>query len=83
MSKKPAKHDQLSLTLRFAAGLYLVYTAWKLREAVTENFLFLAAVIVFVIAGAFIVGHAALRLIKGEYDQPGAEETEETEESNE
>ena len=80
MSKKPAKHDQLSLTLRFAAGLYLVYTAWKLREAVTENFLFLAAVIVFGIGGALIAAHAAWRLLKGLYAKPGEEEVEESEE---
>ena len=79
MSKKPAKHDQLSLTLRFAAGLYLVYTAWKLREAVTENFLFLAAVIVFGIAGAVITAHAAWRLLKGLYAKPGEEEETEEE----
>ena len=79
MSKKPAKHDQLSLTLRFAAGLYLVYTAWKLREAVTENFLFLAAVIVFGIGGALIAAHAAWRLYKGLYAKPGEEEETEEE----
>ena len=79
MSKKPAKHDQLSLTLRIAAGLYLVYTAWKLREAVTENFLFLAAVIVFGIAGAVIAAHAAWRLLKGLYPKPGEEEETEEE----
>ena len=83
MSKKPAKHDQLSLTLRLAAGGYLLYSAWKIRGAVAENPFFLVAIIVFIIAGAFIVGHAALRLIKGQYDQPGAEDAEETEESNE
>ena len=83
MSKKPAKHDQLSLTLRLVAGAYLLYSAWKIRGAVAENPFFLVAIIVFIIAGAFIVGHAALRLIKGQYDQPGAEDAEETEESNE
>ena len=77
MSKEPAKHDQLSLTLRIAAGAYLLYSAWKLREAIAEKPLFLIAIILFVIAGAFIAGHAALRLIKGQYDKPGEEvETE-------
>ena len=82
MSKKPAKHDQLSLTLRLVAGAYLLYSAWKIRGAVAENPFFLVAIIVFVIAGAFIVGHAALRLIKGQYAKPGdSTETEpETEE---
>ena len=83
MSNQPAKHDQLSLTLRLAAGGYLLYSAWKIRGAVAENPFFLVAIIVFIIAGAFIVGHAALRLIKGQYAKPGEEETEETEESNE
>ena len=81
MSKTPAKHDQLSLTLRIAAGAYLLYSAWKLREAIVEKPLFLVFIVLFVIAGAFIAGHAAWRLIKGEYDQPGEEdESEETEE---
>ena len=81
MSKEPAKHDQLSLTLRIAAGAYLLYSAWKLREAIVEKPLFLVFIVLFVIAGAFIAGHAAWRLIKGQYDQPGEEdESEETEE---
>ena len=81
MSKTPAKHDQLSLTLRIASGLYLLYSAWKLREAIAEKPVFLVFIVLFVIAGAFIAGHAAWRLIKGQYDQPGEEdESEETEE---
>ena len=81
MSKEPAKHDQLSLTLRIAAGGYLLYSAWKLRDAIAEKPLFLIFIVLFVIAGAFIAGHAALRLIKGQYDQPDVEEeTEEAEE---
>ena len=73
MSKAPETHDQLSLTLRIAVGLYLLYSAWKLREAIAEKPFFLIATI----AGAFIAGHAALRLITGQYDKPGEEETEE------
>ena len=83
MSKTPAKHDQLSLTLRIAAGGYLLYSAWKLREAIAEKPLFLIFIILFVVAGAFIAGHAALRLIKGQYDQPGEEETEESDAKSE
>ena len=83
MTKEPTKHDQLSLTLRIAAGLYLLYSAWKLREAIAEKPVFLVFIVLFVIAGAFIAGHAAWRLIKGQYDQPGAEETEESEAESE
>ena len=81
MSKTPDKHDQLSLTLRIAAGGYLLYSAWKLREAIAEKPLFLIFIVLFVIAGAFIAGHAAWRLWKGQYDQPGVEGEEESEES--
>ena len=77
MSKEPANHDQLSLTLRIAAGGYLLYSAWKLREAIAEKPLFLVFIVLFVIAGAFIAGHAAWRLIKGQYDKPGEEEAAE------
>ena len=83
MSKTPAKHDQLSLTLRIAAGGYLLYSAWKLREAIAEKPVFLVFIVLFVIAGAFIAGHAAWRLIKGQYDQPGEEESEESEAESE
>ena len=83
MSKTPAKHDQLSLLIRIAAGAYLLYTAWDLRGAIAEKPVFLAFIVLFAVAGAFIAGHAAWRLIKGQYDHPGAEEAEETEESNE
>ena len=74
MSKEPAKYDQLSLTLRIAAGGYLLYSAWKLREAIADKPVFLVFIVLFVIAGAIIAGHAAWRLWKGMYDQPGAEE---------
>ena len=80
MSKEPAKHDQLSLTLRVAAGVYLIYTAWKLRTAVAENPLFLAAVIIFGIAGVIIAAHGGWRLWKGLYEKPGDNTEEETEE---
>ena len=83
MSKTPAKHDQLSLTLRIAAGAYLLYSAWKLREAIAEKPVFLVFIILFVIAGAFIAGHAAWRLINGQYDKPGEEEAEESEAESE
>ena len=83
MSKTPAKHDQLSLTLRIASGLYLLYSAWKLREAIAEKPVFLVFIVLFVIAGAFIAGHAAWRLIKGQYDQPSEEESEESEAESE
>lgn len=79
MSKKPAKHDQLSLTLRLVAGAYLLYSAWKIRGAVADNLFFLVAIIVFVIAGAFIVGHSAWCLYKGMYAKPGEEEETEEE----
>ena len=79
MSKKPAKHDQLSLTLRLVAGAYLLYSAWEIRGAVADNLFFLVAIIVFVIAGAFIVGHSAWRLYKGMYAKPGTEEETEEE----
>ena len=83
MSKTPAKHDQLSLTLRIAAGGYLLYSAWKLREAIAEKPVFLVFIVLFVIAGAFIAGHAAWRLIKGQYDKPGEDESEESEAESE
>ena len=77
MSREPAKHDQLSLTLRIAAGAYLIYTAWKLRTAVAERPLFLIAIVVFAAAGLFLAAHAAWRLYKGQYAAPGSQTEEE------
>ena len=82
MSKEPAKHDQLSLTLRIAAGAYLIYTAWKLRTAVAERPLFLIAIIVFAAAGVFLAAHAAWRLYKGQYAAPGVPEEDQEDENN-
>ena len=74
MRKEPAKHDQFSLTLRIAAGAYLLYSAWKLRGAVAEKPFFLAAIILFAITGAWIAGHAAWRLSQGRYEKPEQED---------
>ena len=79
MSNQPVKNDQFSLIMHMCAGAYVLYSAWKIRGAAMEKPLFLIIMILFIIAGGFIAGHAAMRLIKGQYDQPGVEEAEETE----
>ena len=79
MSNQPVKNDQLSLILRMGAGAYVLYSAWKIRGAVADSPFFLVAIIVFIIAGAFIVGHSAWRLYKGMYTKPGEEEETEEE----
>ena len=77
MSKEPVKHDQLSLTLRAAAGLYLIYSAWKLRNAVAEQPLFLIPIIAFAAFGLWLTARSGWRLWKGDYRKPGTEEDSE------
>ena len=77
MSKEPATHDQLSLTLRAAAGLYLIYSAWKLRTAVAEQPLFLIPIVAFAAVGFWLTARAGWRLWKGDYQKPGDNEESE------
>ena len=68
MKKETQYFAQSTLFLRLLAGGYLVYTAWKLRESVAENPLFLIAIVVFAVSGAALMGHAGWKLYKGEYE---------------
>jgi len=71
------KIPQISLILRCAAGAYLLYLVWDLREAafLERQPLILAAVIVFALAGAALLVLSLPPLIHGDFLRPG--ETEE------
>ena len=77
------KFEQRTLLLRFLAGLYLVYTAWKLREAIAEKPLFIIPIVAFAAIGIALAAHAGWLYWKGDYEgAPGqaAEEQEAEEE---
>ena len=59
--------SQLSLVLRVAGGLYLIYLAWSLRTALADNWLYGIAIAFFVIVGVLLAGFSGLALFKGEF----------------
>ena len=70
--KYPAK---ITLILRIAVALYLLYTVWGLRGAPashtgTQRILFIAAIIIFFVVAVILGGLSLKALIKGEYEQP-------------
>lgn len=64
---------QFSLILRAAAGVYLLYTGWDLREAISESWFFLLAVIFFGAAGVILLFHSVRALYKGEFENGKAD----------
>ena len=91
MQKEKKPYTQMYLAARVFAGGYLLYTAWKLREAVAEKPLFLIPIVIFAVLGAALFLHAGWKLYKGEYEggpayaqsedpEEAVAETEETEE---
>ena len=71
------KKMPMSPALQIAAGGYLIYTAWKLREALAEKPLFIIAIIFFALAGVALVAFASWRMIKGDTPQESDEPMEE------
>lgn len=67
MKKETQYYAQSTLYLRLLAGGYLAYTAWKLRESIAENPLFIIAIVAFAVIGAALMAHAGWKLFKGEY----------------
>ena len=51
MAKHTEQRGPMPPALQFFAGIYLVYTAWKLRTALVEKPLFLIAIIFFAMVG--------------------------------
>ena len=94
MSKKmmQKKIPQLTLLLRSVGGAYLLYLAWGLRQAAFSDGKtgYLAALIVFMLAGAALLAHSVRLLAKGEFLRPWelqeddgeGQDTEDTHESD-
>ena len=87
MQNQSKPYTLMYLAARLFAGGYLLYTAWKLRTAIAENPLFIAAVAGFGLIGAWLTIQAGLKICKGEYEggtpfflSKAPEEPEESEE---
>ena len=78
MSNEPEQRRQPPVTLWAAAGVYLIYTAWKLRTAVAERPLFLIPIIFFAAAGLFLIACPAFKMWKDKKEQPTEAAAEES-----
>ena len=89
--KKEKKYytvNKLSLTIRSAVAIYLLYTVWQLREAPftsegTERIIFIIAIAAFFIIALAIGIPSVKALIKGEYAENNPPEPEEDEDDSE
>lgn len=63
-TKKPPR---TSLILRILGGGYLLYPAWGLSTSIQDNFLFLAAIVIFTVVGIVLVVHSIPKLVHREY----------------
>lgn len=77
---------QMNLVIRIVAGVYLLYLAYSIYNSQSEvqgaeKFVFLAAMILFVVVGAVIAGTSLRAMQRGEYaggaGDPGREREEE------
>ena len=87
MEKERKPYTLMYLAARLFAGGYLLYTAWGLRDAISESPFFIAAIVIFGIIGLWLVIQAGSKIIKGDYEggspffliRPQDEPEEETE----
>ena len=72
------ENNQVKLILRLVVGGYLVYLAYDLLKGDRSNWVFVAAAIVFGLAGAALAVHSLLALVRnGNSQSPKQEEGEE------
>lgn len=75
-------YNQTKVILRLVVGGYLSYLAYDLFRSNQGNWVFLAASLVFALAGAGLVIHSLLTLVRSDYFRnPPPETKEESEES--
>ena len=68
MQNESKNHSLMYLAVRLFAGIYLMYTAWDLRGAISESPFFIIAIVAFGIIGAVLTVQAGLKICKGDYD---------------
>ena len=72
-TKRPL--TQMNLLLRTIIGLYLLYLVYLLRNEF-GNIPFTIAMAVFLTAAGVLIVDSVKRILKGQYDIPGAQEEE-------
>ena len=68
MEKETKPYTLMYLAARLFAGGYLLYTAWNLREAISESPFFILAIVAFGLIGAWLAIQSGLKIIKGDYE---------------
>ena len=64
-SKSPSL---MYLAIRLVAGIYLIYTAWDLRNAIAESPFFIIAIVAFAVIGAVLTVRSGIKIVKGSYE---------------
>ena len=64
-SKSPSL---MYLAVRLFAGIYLMYTAWDLRGAISESPFFIVAIVAFAVIGAVLTVQSGIKIVKGNYE---------------
>lgn len=82
MNDQGNRQSQNMLLLRCLCGGYLVYLAWDLRQLIRDSAVFMAAVLVFGLAGGALLIHSLVTLLRPGWfrKDPPTETTEECEE---
>ena len=68
MKKESTNQSLIYLAVRLFAGIYLMYTAWDLRNALSESPLFLIAIVAFGVIGLVLTVQAGINIVKGNYE---------------
>ena len=68
MQNESKNHSLMYLAVRLFAGIYLMYTAWDLRGAISESPFFIVAIVAFAAIGAVLAVRSGIRIVKGDYE---------------
>ena len=75
------EHNQTRVILRLVVGGYLLYLAYDLMKSSAGNWKFIAAAVVFGLAGGALFLHSLLTLVRSDYFRnPPPETKDESEE---
>ena len=68
MQNETKNTSLMYLAVRLFAGIYLMYTAWDLRGAISESPFFIIAIVAFGIIGTVLTVQSGIKIIKGDYE---------------
>ena len=67
MSNQTNTPPSSSMILRILGGIYLVYLAWDMRNAIPDGPLYVIPIIIFAVVGAILAGHSIWVLARHGY----------------